>query len=52
MEKTPLLMDPYVEACTEMRKSYPFLILTSDWILPQWLKYYKKLLLILKLLEE
>lgn len=29
------------EACIKLRKTYPFLVLTTDWILPQWLKYYK-----------
>jgi len=34
-------IDFCAESCIHLRKLYPFLIITSDWILPQWLKYYK-----------
>jgi collagenase-like PrtC family protease len=37
------------QSCIGLRKYYPFLILTSDWILPQWLKYYKKITLYFKI---
>lgn len=30
-------------SCIGLRRGYPFLILTSDWILPQWLKHYKEI---------
>jgi len=38
-EKPPI--DFCAESCVRLRKLYPFLIITSDWILPQWLGYYK-----------
>ncbi|MBN2094950.1 MAG: U32 family peptidase [Candidatus Aenigmarchaeota archaeon] len=36
-------IDPCAESCIGLRKFYPELIITSDWILPQWLAKYGKI---------
>jgi collagenase-like PrtC family protease len=38
-----LPIDFCADCCVKLRKLNPTLMITSDWILPQWLKYYRNI---------
>ncbi len=42
-EKSRTPIDFCSESCIKLREFYPYTIINSDWILPEWLKYYKKI---------